>query len=104
MLSECDLLRSCCDGHDDLCSRRIAGSWILKTAIAHDRDPKVLADSLAKIDALLVDSAKDPDAHYARAGCVAHRQGRRRGRRDDKALALDPSSRCRVQRVSCWAR
>lgn len=64
---------------------------ILKTAIEHDKDSKILADALARIDALLVKTPKDPDAHYARGWLLSHT-----GKLEDavveydKALALDP--------------
>jgi len=64
---------------------------ILKNAIAHEKDPQVLADSLAGVDKVIAKNAKDPDAHYARGWVLS-----RLARRDeavveyDKALALDP--------------
>jgi tetratricopeptide (TPR) repeat protein len=64
---------------------------ILKNAIAHDKDPKILADALTAVDGVIAKNGKDADAHYARGWLLS-----RLGKPDDavvaydKALQLDP--------------
>ena len=64
---------------------------ILKNAIAHEKDTKVLQDSLAAVEAIIAKNAKDPDAYYARGWLLS-----RVGKPDDAvtaydhALSLDP--------------
>ncbi|HEV7558360.1 MAG TPA: tetratricopeptide repeat protein [Kofleriaceae bacterium] len=57
---------------------------ILKNAIAHDKDPKILQDALTAVDAVIVKNAKDPDAHYARGWLLS-----RLGKPDDAVTAYD---------------
>jgi len=64
---------------------------ILRNAIAHEKDTKVLQDSLTAIDAVIAKTAKDPDAYYAR-GWLLSRLGKPEDAVTayDHALALDP--------------
>ena len=57
---------------------------ILKNAIAHEKDTKVLQDSLTAVDAVIAKNAKDPDAHYARGWLLS-----RLGKPDDAVTAYD---------------
>src|SRR3954469_20831189 len=57
---------------------------ILETAIAGEKDPKVLSRALAELDALLAKNAKDADAHYARGWVLS-----RTNRSDDAVAAYD---------------
>lgn len=45
---------------------------ILDNAIQHERDKRVLEESLASLDQWLVKHSEDPDAHYARGWVLSH--------------------------------
>jgi tetratricopeptide (TPR) repeat protein len=55
---------------------------ILERAIAGEKDPKVLTQALADLDALVAKNPKDADAHYARGFVLS-----RTGKNNDEAVA-----------------